>query len=404
MMRHRVMRTRGHQVSAIEIPGYHIERELGRGGMAVVYLATQTLLERQVALKVLQGNQVDAAWRARFLREGRLVAKLCHRHIVTIYDFGLTADLPYLAMEYLPGGDLHAVCGQGTVQQRVQWISQLAQALACAHRQQMIHRDLKPQNILFRADGEAVLTDFGIAKQQGDGSLTRSGTVVGTAAYLSPEQGRGLKVDPRSDLYSLGVVLYELLTGQRLFIAETELGLIIQHMTQKPPPLPAEFASLQPILDKLLAKPVAERYPDAETLLVDLTAWLTPSLTPSAPDNRPSAAVAPSTRLPPNLPTAWMAMGAQAAQGLAAAQRQLGLAYFHGQGLTQDYAQARHWLEQAAAQHDAEALYYLARLYEHQLGGTPQSDAQALRYYHEAAQRGYFAAYADYERLSGSSF
>ncbi len=391
-------------MSAINIPGYHIERELGRGGMAVVYLATQTLLERPVALKILHGPPQDETWRARFLREGRLVARLCHRHIVTIHDFGLAGDMPYLAMEYLPGGDLSSRAGQGDLCVRVQWICQLAQALACAHRQQLVHRDLKPQNILFREDGEAVLTDFGIAKQQDDGSLTRSGMVVGTAAYLSPEQGRGLKVDNRSDLYSLGVVFYELLTGQRPFAAETELGLIVQHLTQPPPRLPAAFSRLQPVLDKLLAKPVSERYPNAEALLADLAVWQTPE--PAAPSPKaplPQAGVS-AAQPEPHLPTAWRSLGQQAALGNATAQRQLGLAYFHGRGVSQDYAQARHWLQQAADQHDAEALYYLARLYEHELGGLTHNDAQALHYYQEAAQRGYYAAYADYERLSGSSF
>jgi serine/threonine-protein kinase PpkA len=394
----------------VAIAGYQVERELGRGGMAVVYLALHEMLERQVALKVLMNTSQaeDANWRARFLREGRLVAKLCHRHIVTVYDLGITAGLPYIAMEYLPGGDLKRRVGQGKVRQHLQIIGQLAQALASAHRQQFIHRDLKPQNVLFRATGEAVLTDFGIAKQQGDSSLTRPGLVIGTVAYISPEQARGYAVDGRADLYSLGVLSYELLTGRLPFYAETELGVVVQHLTASPPPLPAELSYLQPLLDRLLAKDPNARYPDAGALLADLQplihppgqgAKLTKAEQPAAP---PPAAPRAGDSVPVRDDLAVLRTAALA--GLASAQRALGIAYFLGQGVAQDYAQARQWLQQAVAQQDAEAAYYLGRLYEHGLGGATQSDTQAAHYYREAATHGYYPAFADLERFTGESF
>ncbi len=247
----------------VQIPGYQVERELGRGGMASVYLATQLSVDRPVALKVMAGHLGDEAiFRERFVREGKLVARLAHPNIITIYDIGAADDLLYIAMEYISGGDLHKRLAKGALSwlEAVRVLRPLAQALHMAHQQQIIHRDIKPHNILFRADGQPVLADFGIAKLVGSQTLTQTGAVVGTAAYMAPEQALGDKVDGRADLYSLGVVFYEMLVGQRPYDADTVPALLMQHIAAPIPRLPAAQAPAQGILDKLLAKQPADRY------------------------------------------------------------------------------------------------------------------------------------------------
>ena len=201
-----------------QIPGYRLEKILGKGAMATVYLAVQESLDRRVAIKLLSahlGN--DPIFNKRFVKEGKTVARLAHPHIVTIYDTGSHQQQLYIAMEYLEGDSLkQRIKAVLTPEQAANYLCQIAQALGYAHRQHCIHRDIKPANILFRDAEMAVLSDFGIAKNLEDKTqLTAVGWRIGTPNYMSPEQAMAKPVDARSDLYSLGILFYEMLTGTR---------------------------------------------------------------------------------------------------------------------------------------------------------------------------------------------
>ncbi|PZE09442.1 serine/threonine protein kinase, partial [Pseudomonas sp. 57B-090624] len=268
----------------IEIPGYEIERELGDGAMAVVYLATQRSLERKVALKVMAAAlAADASFCERFLREGKTLARLSHPHTVTIHDIGNVGSLYYMAMEYLPNGTLKERISAGlSPEQGLVWLRQIASALGYAHAQGLVHRDVKPANILFRADGGAVLSDFGIAKALDDRTqFTQAGFAVGTPSYMSPEQARGLEIDGRADLYALGVVLYEILTGKLPYVGSDSLSTALAHLTEPLPELPIAQGRYQEILTRLLAKDPKDRYPDAAALIAALDRL--PSLPTAAP-------------------------------------------------------------------------------------------------------------------------
>jgi serine/threonine-protein kinase PpkA len=200
----------------ITIPGFDIEGEIGEGAMATVYLAVQRSLQRKVALKIMAaGLAADPSFCERFLREGRTLARLSHPHTVTIHDIGNVDALYYMAMEYLPNGTLKERIAAGlSAELGLVYIRQIASALGYAHAQGLVHRDVKPANILFRANGVAVLSDFGIAKSLDDRTqFTQAGFAVGTPSYMSPEQARGQDIDGRADLYALGVVFYEILVG-----------------------------------------------------------------------------------------------------------------------------------------------------------------------------------------------
>lgn len=257
----------------IVIPGYDIEGEIGEGAMASVYLATQCSLERKVALKVMAAAlAADPSFCERFLREGKTLARLSHPHTVTIHDIGNVGELYYMAMEYLPNGTLKERIAAGlTPEQGVTLIRQIASALGYAHAQGLVHRDVKPANILFRADGTAVLSDFGIAKSLDDRTqFTQAGFAVGTPSYMSPEQARGQEIDGRADLYALGVVLYEILVGKLPYSGTDALSTALAHLTEPLPELPVHHGRYQGVLRKLLAKDPAERYPDAAALLLAL--------------------------------------------------------------------------------------------------------------------------------------
>ncbi len=247
----------------LEIPGYRLLRQLGRGGMATVYLAVQESVAREVALKVMSpALLVDADFGARFQREARIAAHLHHRHVVGIHDVGRVDDHHYIAMEYLSGGSLLDRDGAPRpVPFALRAIREIADALDYAQAKGFIHRDVKPDNILLREDGSAVLTDFGIARASDPMSrLTRTGVVVGTPHYMSPEQARGKELDGRCDIYSLGIVLYELLVGCVPYHADDSLAVGIMHITQPIPMLPDSLAALQPLLSRMLAKDVGERF------------------------------------------------------------------------------------------------------------------------------------------------
>ncbi len=246
------------------IPGFELIRELGVGGMATVHLAIQTSLDRKVAIKVMRRNIDDAEkFERRFLVEGRTLAKLPHRNIVAVYDIVKSDAATYISMEYLEGGTLHEKMREGlSLAEAVAIVVQIAGALQFAHDHGIIHRDLKPANIMFRDELTPVLTDFGIAKQQDatQTRLTQTGMLVGTPTYMSPEQINALEVDGRSDLYSLGVMFYELLTGRPPFQGDTPIAVLMAHLTTPPPPLPTQFAEFQSVLDRMLGKNRDERF------------------------------------------------------------------------------------------------------------------------------------------------
>ncbi len=247
----------------IEIPGYRMLRQLGRGGMATVYLAVQQSVDREVALKVMAPALLaDADFGQRFLREARIAARLHHRHVVGIHDVGRAGDYHYIAMEYLAGGSVLGTEGVARpVPFALRAIREIADALHYAHAKGFIHRDVKPDNILLREDGSAALTDFGIARANDSASrMTRTGVVVGTPHYMSPEQARGKQLDGRCDIYSLGIVLYELLVGRVPYHADDSLAVGIMHITQPVPVLPDSVSALQPLLEGLLAKEPGQRF------------------------------------------------------------------------------------------------------------------------------------------------
>ena len=249
----------------IEIPNFTVERELGRGGMATVYLAVQDMLSRNVALKVMLPDMArDENFRKSFLSEGKIIANLEHPNIVRIHDFGIIDDsILYMAMEHLSEGTLKEKLAKGKLSYdaALKIIEDTSAGLQYAHAKGYIHRDIKPGNILFREDGTAVITDFGIAKlQDTSGELTRMGYTMGTVQYMSPEQAVTTDLDHRSDIYSLGLVFYEMLTGQKAFKAESTIQAIHQHTTVAPPQLPPEYSFLQVAIDKVLAKDPGDRF------------------------------------------------------------------------------------------------------------------------------------------------
>ncbi len=231
--------------------------------MATVYLAVQESVDREVALKVMSPALLaDPNFGERFLREAKIAARLHHRHVVGIHDVGRAGDCHYIAMEYLAGGPVLSKDGQPRpVPFALRVIREIAAAINYAQQKGFIHRDIKPDNILLRDDGSAALTDFGIARASDSATrMTRTGAVVGTPHYMSPEQARGKQVDGRSDLYSLGIVLYEMLVGRVPYHAEDSLAVGIMHITQPVPRLPESLAVLQPLVDGMLAKEPHERY------------------------------------------------------------------------------------------------------------------------------------------------
>ncbi len=259
----------------IELPGFEIQRELGHGGMARVYLAVQQKFGRQVALKVVANEFAkDPGFRSRFLQESRINAQLSHPNIVQVYDVGVHGELLYLVMEYIKGGDLIQRLDRGIhVQELMRVVSDIGRALDYAHNRGFVHRDIKPENILFREDGSAVLSDFGIARAvDGNPTMSRLGTVVGTPQYMSPEQASGGKLDGRSDLYSLGVVFYRMLTGDVPYKAESAVSIAIKHLQDPVPRLPNYLSAFQSVIDRCLAKKPEQRFQTGAELSAALQA------------------------------------------------------------------------------------------------------------------------------------
>jgi serine/threonine-protein kinase PpkA len=250
-------------------PGYSIVHIVGQGGQAQVYLAEREHDGLRVALKVLDRTlRQDPVFLERFVREYKLIASLENEHVAKIYDQGFAGDYPYIAMEFLPSGTLASRIREGlSSRASLRIVSQVARALDAIHSQGIVHRDLKPANILFRADGRPVIVDFGLAKDLGSKvSLTMAGQLLATPRYMSPEQCLGRAVDARSDLYSLGAVFYEMLTGTKLYESEIMANLVTAHVHHPIPRLPERLAGYQPILDRLLAKDPDARFQSGREL------------------------------------------------------------------------------------------------------------------------------------------
>ncbi len=255
----------------MEIAGYQIKQCIAEGGMASAYLAEQSVLGRLVVLKVLDTviNDSRLAYR-RFLNEGKLLAALKHPNIITIFDIGRTDDFVYISMEYVAGGDLKQRLQDGPLPpaQAVDILEAVAQGLGAAHAEGIVHRDVKPGNILFRADGTPLLSDFGIAKSlYADADLTATGVFLGSPNYMAPEQAEATDVDGRADIYSLGIILYEMLIGEKPYQSESVIDIIHLHKTAPIPRLSRPLAAYQGLLDRMLAKARSERFKDVAALI-----------------------------------------------------------------------------------------------------------------------------------------
>jgi serine/threonine-protein kinase PpkA len=256
------------------IPGYTIVRKLGSGGMANVYLAVQESFGRSVALKVMYSHLLeDESFAKRFVREARLAAQLSHNCIVPIYEIAHLEEYYYMAMEYLPGGDLRAKIKAGLrLPEGLTIIITVARGLNYAASKGLVHRDIKPENILFREDGSPLIGDFGIARLvDSETKMTVTGSILGTPRYMSPEQAKSTEVDPRSDLYSLGIILYEVLTGAPPFLGESPFTVGLKHITEAPPDLPEHLAGFQPFMDTALAKEPEDRFTNGEVFAKELS-------------------------------------------------------------------------------------------------------------------------------------
>jgi len=250
-----------------ELGGYRILEQLGRGGTSVVYRAEHVRLGRQAALKLLSPGLGDLDFTDRFLRESRLAASLDHPSIVPVYDAGEEDGLLYIAMAYVEGTDLKALVTQEgplPLRRALGIAGQVASALDAAHERGLVHRDVKPANILVSPDDRTYLSDFGAVKELASGGMTRTGSFVGTIEYCAPEQIEGGAVDARTDVYALGCVLWECLTGTPPFHRPTEVAVLNAHLHAEPPKLAREVpelpAGLEPVLAKALAKDPLDRY------------------------------------------------------------------------------------------------------------------------------------------------
>lgn len=254
------------------IKGFSIKKQLGIGGMSRVYLAYDPKLKRNLAIKLLTPSySADKRVTKRFVKEARTAAQLQHSNIISIYDVGKYKNQYYIAMEYLRES-LKDRIRKGILKNNpeavLKIVRKIAEALLYAHKKGFIHRDIKPDNIMFRDDGTLVLLDFGIVKAlRSESNLTRTGMSVGTPKYMSPEQMRAKKIDERSDIYGLGIVLYELLTGTTPYKDDDLITLAMKHAQGPVPELPRKYDYIQPLLNKMIAKKPSERVRDCEGLI-----------------------------------------------------------------------------------------------------------------------------------------
>ena len=259
---------------------YEIQSEIGRGAMGVVYKATDPVLDRTVAIKTinLSPDQSERAeYEARFYQEAKAAGGLSHPNIVTVYDVGDSGDVAYMAMEFLDGSELHDLTGEGRrlpVGKAVEIAAQVSDGLGYAHERGVVHRDIKPANIMILHNGSAKITDFGIARMRHSEVKTQTGMLLGSPRYMSPEVVVGKRADGRSDIFSLGIILYEMLTGAAPFLGESMSALMFQTINFVPPAPSAVDPAVPPMLDfivaKMLAKKLDERYQDARELASDL--------------------------------------------------------------------------------------------------------------------------------------
>jgi serine/threonine-protein kinase len=253
---------------------YEIRETIGHGGMAAVYKAYQPRLDRIVAIKVISSHLAsEPEFSKRFEQEAQTVAKLNHPNIVVVHDYGDENGIPYLVMEYIDGVSLADLMEEGIPPDQVlDLMTQVAAGLDYAHSKGVVHRDIKPQNVMVTRDGRAVLADFGLARMMESAQrLTMSGGIVGTPEYMSPEQAAGRNVDHRTDIYALGVILYEIVAGLRPFTAETPLGVLMKHIQERPPSVralrPDLPSGIEAVIEKALAKKPDDRFQKASDLV-----------------------------------------------------------------------------------------------------------------------------------------
>jgi eukaryotic-like serine/threonine-protein kinase len=261
---------------------YRLEAKLGSGGMSTVYLARDQTLDRQVAVKVMHREMSEQADQLeRFRQEARAVAKLSHPNVVSVIDAGEDGGHPYIVFEYVEGETLkQRISRDGALDPReaIAYAIEIARGLSVAHARKMVHRDIKPQNILIDAEGRAKLTDFGISRQLEQDGMTATGRVLGTTDYVAPEQAMGRPVDQRSDIYSLGVVLYEMLVGQVPFSADSQVGVAMKHVNEELPDVqrrrPEVSAAVALVVERSTAKDPGERYQHVGEMVDDLSTAL----------------------------------------------------------------------------------------------------------------------------------
>jgi eukaryotic-like serine/threonine-protein kinase len=256
----------------VTIRGHRFVRELAVGGNALVYLAESERAGDMVVLKVLNDSVSSAdphTQFARFLQEYELISRIRHPNVVRIYDLGIADDHAYIAMEYFPLGDMRGHIASGLrPTECLSYLRQMAEALQVVHAVGVLHRDLKPGNIMMRADGSIALIDFGLAKHaEMQIDITGTGEIFGTPYYMSPEQGHGRELDARSDLYSLGVIFYEMLTRKKPFLAASPMAVLYLHGNAPVPQLDGEVAAYQPLIERLLAKEPEKRFANAAALI-----------------------------------------------------------------------------------------------------------------------------------------
>ena len=251
--------------STLDLPQYAILHKLGESSRSVVYFAHSITLGRNVALKISKPRPDDAEENRDFEREYAAISALQHHSVVQIYDYGFHAGREFIAMEYFPCGDLRTRLQQPmSVAESLGYALRICGALRVVHAAGIIHRDLKPANVMLREDGSVVLIDFGLAKGlDATGNSTAIGLMRGSPYYLSPEQAQGVPLDARSDLYSVGVVLFEMLTGSKPYLGTTALEVMQQHVHGPRPPLPGELAALEPLLDRFMSRERGKRFADA---------------------------------------------------------------------------------------------------------------------------------------------
>jgi DNA-binding NarL/FixJ family response regulator len=270
------------------IPGYTLRLKIGESEKAIVYLAASSRRGRDVALKVSKSPEEESAERQFLEREYSAILAIHSPLVVEIYDYGVHEGLEYLAMEYLPHGDLKARIQRGVSEaDALRYVEQIAQALQVVHEAGLVHRDLKPPNVMLRASDTVALIDFGLARAlDGSTTNTRSGVLLGSPYYMSPEQALGEQLDARSDFYSLGVICYEMLTGQKPYTGASAMEVLQQHVSAAPPALPPNLQRYEPFLARMLAKSREERFASAAEVVAAAAALRTGA----TPEEQSSAA------------------------------------------------------------------------------------------------------------------